>query len=54
MESLHDEYLFTDDGEIFSGSIAEYSYQSFHGQQETNRAAVVNVLEMIVDGLEQR
>lgn len=54
LESLHDEYLFTDDGEIFSGSIAEYSYQSFHSQQEANRAAIVNVLEMIVDGLEQR
>ncbi|MFI1242252.1 hypothetical protein ACI2LD_01755 [Enterococcus casseliflavus] len=54
LESLHDEYLFTDDGEIFSGSITEYSYQSFHSQEESNRAAVVNVLEMIVDGLEQR
>jgi hypothetical protein len=53
-KSLHDEYLFTDDGEIFSGSIADFSYQSFHNLQEENRTTVANILEMVVDGLEQR
>lgn len=54
LEALHEEYLFTDDGEIFSGSVTEFSYQSFHNQQEDTRATVVNVLEMTVDSLEQR
>lgn len=53
-ESLHSDHLFSEDEEVYSGNISEMTYRSFHSEEDERRATVVNILDLVVDGLEQR
>lgn len=53
-EPLHSEYLVSDNSEVLSKGISEFDYRSFYNQEENHRATVVNVLEMVSDGLDQQ
>lgn len=53
-EPLHNEYLVSDNSEVLSESISEFDYSSFYNQEDSHHATVVNILEMVSDGLDQQ
>lgn len=53
-EPPHNEYLVSDNSEVLSESISEFDYRSFYTQEDSHHATVVNVLEMVSDGLDQQ
>lgn len=53
-ERLHGEYLVSDNSEALSESVSEFDYRSFYNQEDSHRATVINILELVSDGLDQQ
>lgn len=53
-EPLHSEYLVSDNSKALSEGVSEFHHRSFYNQEDSDRATVVNILELVSDGLDQQ